>query len=92
MAKIIMKIPGYPLLAGKDNAARAAALAVNMPGGGIDSRVCSRDKRLLERQGCKNIVHGNCCANRAGKFACLLNINDFRSGIGPCFKKDRPAV
>ena len=56
MAEIVVQVLVDPFLVGQDDAAKAAALAVNMLGGGIDDDMRAELERLLLQRRGKDIV------------------------------------
>ncbi|MCY1233594.1 hypothetical protein D9M72_461430 [compost metagenome] len=83
-----MQVLVDPFLVSKHDAAEAAALAIDMLGGGIDDDMGAEFQRLLEEWRRKDVVDDDLGADLVGELGHTGNVDDFERRVGRAFQEE----
>ena len=92
VAEIILQLFLNPFLVGKDHAAEAATLAVNMFGGRINDDMGAEFERFLEKRCGEDIVNDHFRTDLVGKLRYAGDIHHFECRIGWAFEEKQLGV
>ena len=92
VAEIVVQILVDPLLVGKDDAAEAAALAVDVLGRRIDDDMRAELERLLLQRRGEDIVDDQPRADRVGECGDRGDVDHFERRVGRAFEEEQLRV
>ena len=92
VSEIVVQVLIDPLLVRQDDAAKAAALAVDVLGGGIDDDMRAEFERLLLQRRGEDIVDDKPRAGLVGEFRHRSDVDYFQRRIGRAFEEEQFCV